>query len=658
MTLSRYRLGSSYYPERWQEERWAIDAKLMKDIGFNIIRMGEFAWSKLEPAPGNFDFAWLDKAITVFAEQDVQTILCTPTASPMPWISAMFPDMSPTTEDGNFCGPGQRRHYCYNHEGFLALSDRIVMHMAEHYAGHPNIIGWQIDNELGGEEFICYCHKCRLAFQSWLKGKYGTIGELNHRWGGTFFSFEFRDWSEIPVPRGHQTRYFNPSFRQDYLRFASDSMMHYLYHNNAILKKHFPHLPITTNRYTLFWSDKWTNKFDHAMDQALDVIAFDNYDLNPAVSAFHHEFYRSIKKNRPYWVLEQNASTIAFGTRQSDIKWQTVEAFARGAELVCLFSWRQIHYGVEQDLNGIVDHNGNPGEAYESFREVSKWMMENEKFLSNCKPRVEVAILYSYESSLVYEVNPLYNRIDYNRELQDQVHRAFLERGIGVDFVRTRDDWRVYKMIVVPLCITGDEVIIDKLEQFARQGGLVVLSGDFLQKTIDHWRSEGTRIASIEELTGLRHDKMEFLLQEGLAAEFLSSVSGRNYPLRGFFNKFSIIPDRDVRIIGTVTKPDSEAEVPAAVVRKVGEGEVYTLASMLDRNYLQELIAKHASELGWEQVILPERTGLVTLENNEGKRQGYLLINQREESISIMLPGCAELVHIEAGGFELIKEIV
>ena len=41
--------GVQYYPEHWPKERWAVDARMMQEAGINVVRMGEFAWSALEP---------------------------------------------------------------------------------------------------------------------------------------------------------------------------------------------------------------------------------------------------------------------------------------------------------------------------------------------------------------------------------------------------------------------------------------------------------------------------------------------------------------------------------------------------------------------------------------------------------------------------------
>ncbi|MCB0049766.1 MAG: beta-galactosidase, partial [Caldilinea sp.] len=55
-----FRFGVDYYPEHWPEARWETDARLMQEAGFNTVRLAEFAWSRLEPEPGRFDFDWLD----------------------------------------------------------------------------------------------------------------------------------------------------------------------------------------------------------------------------------------------------------------------------------------------------------------------------------------------------------------------------------------------------------------------------------------------------------------------------------------------------------------------------------------------------------------------------------------------------------------------
>ena len=77
-----FTFGADYYPEHWPRDRWETDAELMRALGLDVVRMGEFAWFKMEPEEGRFDFDWLDEAIALLASHGIKTILGTPTAAP------------------------------------------------------------------------------------------------------------------------------------------------------------------------------------------------------------------------------------------------------------------------------------------------------------------------------------------------------------------------------------------------------------------------------------------------------------------------------------------------------------------------------------------------------------------------------------------------
>ena len=121
--------GADYYPEHWPRERWAVDAKLMKEAGFNLIRVAEFAWAKLEPEEGHWDFSWLDDALDVFYKEGIQVVMGTPTATPPKWLMDKHPSIYQVDENGLVQGFGSRRHYCYNNETYREYSEKIVENM-------------------------------------------------------------------------------------------------------------------------------------------------------------------------------------------------------------------------------------------------------------------------------------------------------------------------------------------------------------------------------------------------------------------------------------------------------------------------------------------------------------------------------------------------
>ena len=40
-------LGTCYYPEHWDESLWRDDLRRMLENGIEVIRIAEFAWSKM-----------------------------------------------------------------------------------------------------------------------------------------------------------------------------------------------------------------------------------------------------------------------------------------------------------------------------------------------------------------------------------------------------------------------------------------------------------------------------------------------------------------------------------------------------------------------------------------------------------------------------------
>ena len=257
--------GADYYPEHWPRERWETDAKLMQEAGFNLIRVAEFSWAKLEPSEGHWDFGWLDDALDVFYKYGIQVVMGTPTATPPKWLMDRHPEIYKRDFQGLVLGFGSRRHYCYNSEIYREYSEKIVEKMAQHYANHPAVAAWQIDNEFtAGDGLYCYCESCRQKFIVWLKKKYGSLDALNKAWGTVFWSQTYTDWDQIIVPRKsavHRTlgaiecNAHNPGLNLDYARFQSDAIVDYCAIQSRIIRR-WSKAPITHNvvneKYALF----------------------------------------------------------------------------------------------------------------------------------------------------------------------------------------------------------------------------------------------------------------------------------------------------------------------------------------------------------------------------------------------------------------------
>ena len=310
-------LGVCYYPEHWPESWWADDARRMREMGIQFVRIGEFAWSRLEPEPGRFEFDWLRRSIDILGAAGLKVVLGTPTATPPKWLVDLHPEILPHDIEGRPRGFGSRRHYTFSSEVYARESARIVERLARQFGAHDAVAGWQTDNEYGCHGTVLSWGAVDLkAFQNWLRRRYQTPDALNEAWGNVFWSLEVHAFDEITLPHLAVTE-TNPAARLDYWRFASEAVAAYDRMQAEIIRAHSPGRFVTHN-FMGFCHD-----FDHfACAEHLDLASWDSYPLgfverasfseaervkwartsHPDVAPFHHDLYRSVGRGR-WWVM-------------------------------------------------------------------------------------------------------------------------------------------------------------------------------------------------------------------------------------------------------------------------------------------------------------------------------------------------------------------
>src|SRR6056297_2600992 len=170
--------GIAYYPEHWDKNEWDNDLKRIKAMGVNTIRIGEFMWAILEPMEGQFDFSLLDEMVEKITDHGFKILMGTPTATFPSWVVSNYDNILAVDALGNKRKYGTRRQYCYNSKDYQRLSEIITKKMVSRYSNKENVIGFQIDNELGheGSDF-CQCDNCKKGFQDYLENKYRSIDQ-------------------------------------------------------------------------------------------------------------------------------------------------------------------------------------------------------------------------------------------------------------------------------------------------------------------------------------------------------------------------------------------------------------------------------------------------------------------------------------------------
>ena len=481
-------LGVCYYPEHWDEKIWADDAQRMREMGITFVRIGEFAWSRLEPKRGAYDFGWLDRAINVLANAGLQIVLGTPTATPPKWLMDEHPDIAPVDEQGRTRGFGSRRHYSFSSETYARESAEIVEALAKRYGNHKALAGWQTDNEYG-------CHLTVLswgpqdlkAFRNYLRKKYQTTDQLNEAWGNVFWSMELNSFDEVSLPNLTVTE-ANPAARLDFWRFQSDQVAAFDKMQCDIIRKHSPGRFITHNFMGFF------NEFDHwKVGENLDLASWDSYPVgfteqfpfseeehvtwaetaHPDIAAFHHDLYRGVGHGR-FWVMEQMPGPVNWAPwnpvpKPGMIRLWTWEALAHGAEVVSYFRWRQAPFAQEQNHSGL--NMAGLSELSVGGREAQQVGIELKSIqrLPNFK-QAPVAIVYDYEASWITRIQPQGQDFLYH-ELVFRWYESVRRLALDVDFVRPGQKLDGYALVLVPsLPYVSDAA----LEAFEKAKGIVL----------------------------------------------------------------------------------------------------------------------------------------------------------------------------------------
>jgi len=475
-------LGVCYYPEHWPEDQWATDAAQMVATGLTWVRIGEFAWSRMEGTPDTFTWDWLDRAIDVLGRAGLKVILGTPTATPPRWMIDKYPDMLAVDAQGRTRKFGSRRHYDFSHLAYRGECRRIARLMGERYGKNPHIAAWQIDNEYDCHDTtLSYSDAARKGFQDWLAQKYQSTDALNRAWGNIFWSMEYDTFDQIDLPNLTVTEPNHPH-QLAFRRYSSDQVVAFNKVQADELRKHTA-APLIHNymgRITTF--DHWKVGAD------LDIASWDSYPIgflsdrlegspafkqaylrqgHPDNQAFHHDLYRAVGKGR-MWVMEQQPGPVNWAPYNPAplpgmARLWAWEAFAHGAETVCYFRWRQAPFAQEQMHAGLLRPDSAPAPALAEARQVAD---EIEGIAEVGTAKAQAALVFDYESAWGWDAQPQGADFEMFR-LAFAAYCAMRRAGLSIDILPPETaDLSAYKLVMAPGIMSLSDPLRAALEAF------------------------------------------------------------------------------------------------------------------------------------------------------------------------------------------------
>ncbi|WP_319411590.1 beta-galactosidase [uncultured Cohaesibacter sp.] len=605
------KLGVCYYPEHWPKSWWQRDALRMKELGIDYVRIGEFAWSRIEPKRDDFHFEWLDEAMDILHQAGLKIILGTPTATPPKWLMDEYPAIAAVDENGRTRGFGSRRHYSFSSSDYWRESRRIVEILAQRYGTHPGLVGWQTDNEYG-------CHDTTLswgaedlrAYKDWLRFHYQSAEQLNEAWGAVFWSMELNDFEDVVLPNGTVTEP-NPAARLDFWRFSSDQVARYDQMQCEIIRQYSPDRWITHN-FMGFVSD-----FDHfKLAENIDIASWDSYPIgfvekfpfsqdervrwaetsHPDIAPFHHDLYRAVGRGR-FLIMEQQPGPVNWAPwnpvpKPGMVRLWTIEALAHGAELVSYFRWRQAHFAQEQNHAGLnlpQSDSLSPGgqEAEQVARDIDSLRQAVGDISSVAK--APVALLFDYHSHWATVIQPQGQDFRYE-ELAFRWYEAVRRLGQDVDFVPPGASLEGYALVLVPCLIN---VKPEMLAALSKATGKVLYGPRSGSKDLHLKIADALPPGPLQQLTGNRIIQSSSL-RPGLSDPVSGETSGAAVRWREYVETSATILSRF-------------ANGDPALTEKNGH---HYLACWPNEALLNEVMSHVTEKAGLETIKLPDHVRL------------------------------------------------
>ena len=580
-------LGVDYYPEQWGLEHADQDLDDIVALGANLVRIGDFAWDRFEPDEGKYDFSFFDAFIEKAKQRNLKIMMCVPTATMPAWLYYRYPDIMNENEYGYRQPFGARRGYCVNSDIYIEKGVALAKAMAEHYKKEEAIVAWQVDNEIGHEgSDMCYCANCRRKFIEHLKGRYSDIDDLNRRWGTSFWTQTYSSFEQIPLPRPSFTPH-NPSLRLEWERFRSHSAAGFIKALRDALKSVDENI-VVTHDFEGGTINKHFSPFEVA--QCLDFVSYNNYPvwggqkapMSESDLAFSVDFARGFKREK-IWVTEsimgqQGHNDIGYAPKPDEAKKWALDSLDHGVETVIFFRYRGFNKGAEQFCFGIVDTDNIKRRKY----------YETQSFMHEVKdreveyPEADSCIVYDYDSKSSMAIQRQSDVFSYQGECE-KFYRQLHKRHLNCDIIDSSVSFDKYKTVILPYMIVMDDAFRNRLKEYVRKGGMVVMSARTSWKDKDNNLIFGERLpAGLTDLTGSMIEEHETLLSGQSSPCVYGDKEGRGY----VFEELLTLNGAKELISW---KDNPYGRYSAATVNRYGKGKCYYLGSSFDEDILTKL---------------------------------------------------------------------
>ncbi|MGN0294553.1 MAG: beta-galactosidase [Lachnospiraceae bacterium] len=627
--------GGDYNPEQWPEEVWEEDIRLFKEAHIDIVTLNVFNWAALQPDEHTYCFDKLDRVMELVQKNGLKVCLATSTGAHPAWMARKYPDILRTEFNGMRRKFGGRHNSCPNSPSYRRFVPELVKRIAQRYRSYDNLVLWHVSNEFGGE---CYCENCEKAFRVWLRDKYGTLDNLNRSWNTAFWGHTFYDWEDIVLPNllSEHFEYEKTQFQGitlDYRRFNSESILACYQMESDILKGITPDIPVTTNLmgfYPLLDYYKW--------GKAMDVIAWDNYPEigeEAASIALTHDLMRGVGGGKPFLLMEQTPSVTNWlpynaPKRPGEMRLQSYQAVAHGADSVMFFQMRRSIGACEKLHGAVIDHVGTGNTRI--FREIRQLGEELEALggqTLGARVPARAAIYFDWDNwwGIRYSAGPSQD-LDYRQEVLNY-YEALYSQNIPVDIIGADDELTGYDLVIAPVLYMTKTGCDEKIRKFVNDGGTFVTT--FFSGIVDERDLviPGGYPGRLRDILGIWVEESDALPSD---QENHFTYGGKTYPVRILCD---ILHTEGAEEKGTY-EDDFYKGTPAVTVHEYGGGKAWYAAASSNREFYRQFMQDICRACGITPLLTPQENLEVMLRENENGSFLFLL-NHGSEPLDVTM---------------------
>lgn len=635
--------GAAYYPELWPDSQIDEDIAIMREVGINVVRMGEFAWAKMEPDEGRISLDYFVRVMDKLHAAGISTVFCTPTPTPPIWLTHGHPERCFVNADGVTMVHGARQHASTDHPEVQAACWKIVEACAKAVGRHPGLVAWQTDNEFKCHVQDDFSDASVAAWHKWLERRYGTIEKLNDAWGTEIWSQRYQRFDQVPAPRKTPFTH-SPSLSTAYLQFSRDAIAEFQAEQCKIIRKHSK-APITHN-----FSLGFAVSFER-MCEDLDFASFDNYSPSDKhnIIVMNCDLYRAAKPGRPFWVMEtsctHNGWLKSYETPHPPgyLVAEAVACYGLGAEAFCYWLWRQQHTGCELPHSAVISAWGKPSIGFEAVKDVEKVRRALLPVLEITAPApVEAALTWSDRGKTFLLTEPLGENSAYKFDFRQQMsawHERLMDAGLPRDLRFENASLDGLKLLVTPLMPYVSDAFRERVKAFVERGSIWICGPLTGTRTAEHTVPTDAGLGALDALAGVETVFSFPVTGANATGEF----QGLSAPLSGWCHAFRPA-HADTKVVGAL-HTDLAPGLALITERKLGRGAIVMLGSQPQGDegaaLLTKFLAHYATQAGATRIAASKGTLVCPRVSKDG-RVLWLVVNLDGKGGQVELPRTAK----------------